>query len=436
MRSNASSRCAECSVDDARAILLAQGGDDMARRRYQAKGRLYKEIRKDVTYWRFQYWEDVVQSDGRIVPKRRSERIGTATGPERMTEKQARAYAQDNILSRANANRHKPQYAATFEDFVRRRFIPEYLHKNKRRASTRKHYETRLENWILPSIGATPMRDIHPADISDLVYSIVDAGKSTQTATHVRNICSAVFKYAAQQGLYNGANPARLVESPEMVRKEVLAYSLDQSRKLLDAIALYEKPLYEMVFAALDTGLRVGELRGLRWFRVNLSPEWALSRGESLPPFAILIREQLPTNGKSTEHLPLKGRRSPRTVPLSRELVAMLTSLQKATEFNGPEHPVFSYGEGIPVNTHNVSHRVFRDLAKQLRMPVSWHVFRHTHATMLEQTGMSLADRKAQLGHGASAVTMDYTHSDLDRRRRALSEMSGRILANKGQTIQ
>ena len=327
----------------------------MARRRYQSKGRLYKEIRKEATYWRVQFWEDVITSDGRIVAKRRSERIGPASGPGKLTEKQARSYVQHNILAKVNANRHKPQSAATVEEFVRRRFIPEYLHK--------------------------------------------------------------------------GENPAHLVESPEMVRGETFADTMDQCRQLLEVV---DRPLYEMIFAAIDTGLRAG---GLRWFRVNLTSEWAVSRGESLAPFAMLVREQIPTNGESTEYVPLKGRRSPRTVPLSRELASMLAALEEATEFNGPEHPVFSYGAGVPVNTHNVSHRVFPALAKRLRMPVSSHVFRHTHATMLEQTGMSLADRRAQLGHGVSAVTMDYTHSDLERRRQAVGEISATLLANEGQTI-
>ena len=59
---------------------------------------------------------------------------------------------------------------------------------------------------------------------------------------------------------------------------------------------------------------------------------------------------------------------------------------------------------------------------------LSWHVFRHTHATLGEQIGMALSDRQAQMGHGDPRMTMHYTHSDLDRRRAAVETMSDRLM--------
>lgn len=58
---------------------------------------------------------------------------------------------------------------------------------------------------------------------------------------------------------------------------------------------------------------------------------------------------------------------------------------------------------------------------------LSWHVFRHTHATLGEQIGMSLSDRQAQMGHGDVRMTMHYTHSDIERRRTSIEAIAGRL---------
>ncbi|MGH9664250.1 MAG: hypothetical protein ACRD9L_07495, partial [Bryobacteraceae bacterium] len=65
-----------------------------------------------------------------------------------------------------------------------------------------------------------------------------------------------------------------------------------------------------------------------------------------------------------------------------------------------------------------------------LGMPwLSWHVFRHTHATLGEQIGMALSDRQAQMGHGDIRMTLHYTHSDLYRRRAAIETMTEGLMS-------
>ena len=59
---------------------------------------------------------------------------------------------------------------------------------------------------------------------------------------------------------------------------------------------------------------------------------------------------------------------------------------------------------------------------------MGWHVFRHTHSTLAEELGMAPSDRQAQMGHGDYHMTMHYTHSDLDRRRRTLDQVADRLV--------
>ena len=84
----------------------------------------------------------------------------------------------------------------------------------------------------------------------------------------------------------------------------------------------------------------------------------------------------------------------------------------------------------------NLLNRHLKPTGKSLGMPcLSWHAFRHTHATLGEQIGMALSDRQAQMGHGDVRMTLHYTHSDLNRRRAAIETLSGRLLGDANAAV-
>ena len=100
-----------------------------------------------------------------------------------------------------------------------------------------------------------------------------------------------------------------------------------------------------MVFLAMTTGLRVGELRGLRWLRINLADDFVTQGGEAVPSRTLIVREQLATNSRTRDgpH-DVKKPRSRRSVPLSDEMVIMRSRLKAATEFDRRVQPIFSNG--------------------------------------------------------------------------------------------
>lgn len=89
---------------------------------------------------------------------------------------------------------------------------------------------------------------------------------------------------------------------------------------------------------------------------------------------------------------------------------------------------IFASRKGTPLNENNLLGRVIKSIARELGMPwLSWHVFRHTHSTLGEQSGMALSDRQAQMGDGDVRMTLRYTHSDLQRKRAGVEAISERI---------
>jgi len=118
---------------------------------------------------------------------------------------------------------------------------------------------------------------------------------------------------------------------------------------------------------------------------------------------------------------------------LSSSVVRALAGMQGRSKYTGPDDLVFSSSKGTPLNENNLMRRLIKPAAKLLGMPwLSWHVFRHSHATLGEQIGMALSDRQAQMGHGDAGMTMHYTHSDLSRRRAAIESMSDQLMGEVG----
>jgi len=211
-----------------------------------------------------------------------------------------------------------------------------------------------------------------------------------------------------------------------MERKETHSLSFAQSKMVLAALT---SPVREMVLVSITTSLNVAEMLGLRWKRVNLTGEPVMMDGEVLPPYSLAVRENY-YRGKFGS---VKARSRRRNVPLSSSVVMALAALKRTTKHSGADDLLFSSRNGTPLNENNLMRRAIKPVAKGLGMPwLSWHVFRHTHATLGEQIGMALSDRQAQMGHGDVRMTMHYTHSDLQRRREAIEVMSDRLIGEAG----
>jgi integrase len=110
--------------------------------------------------------------------------------------------------------------------------------------------------------------------------------------------------------------------------------------------------------------------------------------------------------------------------------------MKQRSKHSGADDLVFSSSKGTPLNENNLMRRQVKPAAKLLGVPwLSWHVFRHTHATLGEQIGMALSDRQAQMGHGDVRMAMHYTHSDLARRRAAIENMTDQLMGQAAGTV-
>ncbi len=92
-----------------------------------------------------------------------------------------------------------------------------------------------------------------------------------------------------------------------------------------------------------------------------------------------------------------------------------------------PERLVFATSKGTPLNPKNLYNRQLAPACDAIELPrVSWHSFRHTHATLLHDAGESLKTAQSLLGHSDLETTLGvYTHAIPDSQRRAVERVAG-----------
>jgi integrase len=399
---------------------------DFSRRRLQLKGHLYRQG----GYWKLRWREDKAGPDGAL---RRVWSapvwIGPCEGPKALTERQARRFAWDNVLSKIDANNQTPASVITLGEFVQRKFRPEHIANLK--TSGKIHYESCLKH-ILPALGHLRLRDISVSAaqkfISELMVNNGTSGErlpaSWQTRKHMRNALSAIFEHALRIDWFAGKNPAPYVKLPAMKRRPTHALTPAQVAALLE---LLPSTAREMVLTAVLTSMNVAEICGLCWRHVNLTDKWATVESESLPPRSLIVLQQF----RLGEYTSLKTTNRQRVIALPSTLVGMFSHM-KASDAD-PDAPVFAARETLgrirPVQEHNTMRRIIKPAATELGMPwIGWHSFRRTTATLADQAGLDTSDRKALLGHSSAAMATHYVQGpSLERQRATLDEIAAML---------
>jgi integrase len=272
------------------------------------------------------------------------------------------------------------------------------------RPSTFERHEGIIRLHIKPSLGRVGLKKLTPAHVRGLHREKLDTGLSPAT---VRKIHSTLHK-ALTQAVADGLIPrnAADVKAPRPAPEEMQPLSEAEARAFLDAARGDRfEPLYVL---AISTGLRRGELLGLRWKDVDLE------RG-TLRVGRALVRE----GGRYTlgETKTRRGRRqinlTPRTVNALRvHRKKQLEEKMRRADLYKDHGLIFASGVGTLVHPENMVKRSFKPLLERSGLPkIRFHDLRHTCATLLLGRGVHPKLVQELLGHATIAMTLDtYSH--------------------------
>jgi len=217
------------------------------------------------------------------------------------------------------------------------------------------------------------------------------------------------------------------VDPPKVVRTEILALNADEARRLLNAAS--DDSLEALYVLALTTGMRQGELLGLKWQDIDLE-NGALQvrriigqvRGQGFV-------ESEPKSAKGRRHIVL----APSAVAaLRRQWDRQFTERLEAGALPGTVNLVFCNGLGRPIEPQNLLYRSFRNVLKRAGLPrIRFHDLRHSAASLLLSMGTHPKVVQELLGHSQISLTVDtYSHVLPGLQRQAVDD-SGALLATE-----
>lgn len=369
----------------------------VARPRYQ-EGSLVVRPSKHGKVLVLRWREDVLQPDGTVKRVQRAETVRDASSKQK-----AKKILQARVGA-ANQGQRRPQATANLSDFVGAEWRPNAELALKR--STVRYYTFQLDRYVLPVLGPTQLCDLSRPRIESLLSDLRRKGHASATIRGVRATLSAVLQ-AAVERQYLEKNPVHGIRLRETeAKKERRFYSTSQVRALLTELS---EPCRTIVLLAVLTGMRIGEILALRWKRMDLlhgtiEVAETFSDGEFGSP---------------------KTRSSRRVIPISSTLRQILETHRKVWLRNQPDDLVFCTPKGTPMSSKNLYNRQLAPACDRTKEPrVSWHSFRHTHATLLGEVGESLKTAQAILGHSDLETTLNtYMHAIPDSQRRAVERV-------------
>lgn len=271
------------------------------------------------------------------------------------------------------------------------------------RRRTYERYESLVRLHLIPSLGRVKLKSLTPAHVRGLYREKLDSGLSPRSVLHIHRTLSKALKQAADDGLIprNAAGP---VKPPRPRREEIRPLDPEQVRALFEADGEQLEALYVM---AVTTGMRRGELLGLKWEDVDLEAGTLQVRRTLSEPKGGWIFEA-PKSSKG------------RSVRLTRRAISALREhrkrqleerMQKAGLWQ-EQGLVFPSSVGTPTSGGNLS-RAFKASLERAGLPKStrFHDLRHTCATLLLRQGVNPKYVQELLGHADISLTLNvYSH--------------------------
>lgn len=299
-------------------------------------------------------------------------------------------------------------------------WLNDYI-KMKVRPRTWEKYKSCIDCYIKPRYQKVLLKDLKSPDLQRHFNSLLQTGGnhgcgiSSSTVRGCRRYFSMCLDSAIKAGLLE-KNIVKLTESPKLTKAEIVTLSPDEIKLLLSKASSISNNDYintmfpTLLEIALHTGMRQGELLGLKWTDIDFDAN------------CIYIRRSLTfIVGKGAVFQEPKTNTSKRRILLTRSDIELLKKYRNLQYIYSLElgdkyidsNLVFCGMFGQPMHVGNLIKRYFKPLIKlcNIQGKFTFHCLRHTHATLLLQQGVNPKIVQERLGHSSIKMTMDiYSH--------------------------
>jgi integrase len=282
----------------------------------------------------------------------------------------------------------------------------EEVHKPTIRLNSYIKYQKLINSYIIPSLGNVRLQKLTPQQVLSLYRQKEQDGLSPKTINSIHGVLHKALDNAVRWNLVS-RNVCDLVSPPRLVKHEIQTLTMEQAHQLL--VAARGHRLEVMLMLALTTGMRRGELLGLKWGDIDFENHFLQVR-RSLDFIA--------GHGGYIETEP-KTTRSRRKIILPDFVIAALKQQRvqqlewklKAGDDWQEKNYVFTGFKGGPINSPYIN-KLFNKLLQEAGLShMRFHDLRHSAATLLLSMGVNPKVVQEILGHSTISMTMDtYSH--------------------------
>ena len=279
--------------------------------------------------------------------------------------------------------------------------------------STYAAYQLLIQNHIKPYFG--DLYEVNEEKVQQFVFDKLDAGLSEKTIRDIIIVLKMILKF----GIKNG-----YLEYVQIDAK----FPSKQEKKDLDVLSKADQKKFKEhlrnnftfknlgIFICLSTGMRIGEICGLRWCDVD-TVEGVIKVRHTLQRIYIIEGE--------TRHTELlldtpKTANSVRDIPMSSELLKMLKSLNKVVNEN-----YYVISNDIKPIEPRTYRNYYKKLCKQLDIPeLKFHGLRHSFATRCIESKADYKTVSVLLGHSNISTTLNlYVHPNKEQKKKTIDKM-------------
>jgi integrase len=268
-----------------------------------------------------------------------------------------------------------------------------------------------IDGHIRPALGSYMLPKLAPLHVQAFYSSALAKGRkdgkgglSSQSVVHFHRLLNKAFTQAVKWQLL-ARNPIQAVEPPRAERQEMRALDEDETASLLSLLG--DSRLYMPVMLAVTTGLRRGEILGLRWSHVDLATG------------TITVVQSLEQTKEGLRFKPPKTHRSRRSIavpPITVEALRSHRAKQAEEKLAlGPtydDHDLVCPRPGGAAWPPDMLSTAFAALVRRSDLrSFRFHDLRHSHATHLLRAGIHPKIVSERLGHSTVGITLDtYSH--------------------------
>jgi len=291
------------------------------------------------------------------------------------------------------------------------------------RPSSYKTYQGFIENHIKPALGNIPLEKLTAMDLQQLYKQLLENGRvectearnkpkglSVKTVRNINQMISSALNCAVEQRLVL-SNPTKGCVLPKLEKKEMKILPPENLGTFFEEVR--RSDVFELYYIDLATGLRQGELLGLKWSDIDLQ------KG------IIHVRRQiLRQNGKVIE-APLKTKNSYHNIAIGADAIDVLKGMDQTSEY------MFPSPHGGPMSPDSVLHMLQRVLKRAGLERIRFHDLRHTFSVLALQNGVDVKTLSAMLGHYSAGFTLDtYAHVTTSMQKQAANAVGNFLSAN------